>query len=75
MQSGSNKQIKKSTRTTDRREAEKRVNKIATIIYRLFDDSLSQPKSFYEIAENLLARIGITLDQLPQKTPDNELSD
>ena len=75
LQSGSNKQIKKSTRTTDRREAEKRVNKIATTIYRLFDDSLSQPKSFYEIAEKLLARRGITLDQLRQKTPDNELPD
>ena len=75
LQSGSNKQIKKSTRTTDRREAEKRVNKIVTTMYTLFDDSLSQPKSFYEIADKLLARRGINLDQLRQKTPDNELPD
>ena len=51
LQFGSNKQIKKSTRTTDRREAEKRVNKIATTIYWLFDNSLSQPNFFMRSQE------------------------
>ena len=75
LQSGSNKQVKRSTRTTDRREAEKRVNKIATTIYKQFDDSVLRPKSFYEIAESILATRDITLDLLCQNKPDYKVPD